>query len=138
MGTVFLAGKYKATPVAMADGQTPEVQTDAYGRLLIVSGAIMTGGGITYTDKTIATLAGSSETLAAANTSRKVLIIQNTGNANIGVRIFNAGTAAIGGAATITLASGSSPLVLSGAECPTSAVTVIGTAGQPVFCVEGV
>lgn len=94
------------------------------------------GGGVAYTDKTITSLAGSSEPLAAANAKRRVLVIQNTGNADIGVRWAVAGTAAIGGAVTMTLAAGQ-PLTLSGAECPITEVTVIGTAGQPVFCVEG-
>lgn len=133
---VEIVGIYQATPPSVADGQQKQVGITANGALRIAAD-VASAGGIAYTDKTITSLAGSSETLAAANTSRKVLVVQNTGNADVGVRWATAGTAAIGGAATMTLTPGQ-PITLSGAECPTVAVTVIGTAGQPVFCVEGV
>lgn len=92
------------------------------------------GGGITYTDKTITSASGSSQTLAAANTSRKSLLIKNGGSAT-GVNL-NGGTAAIGGAATITLQP-YEPLFLSGADCPTNLITVISTATAYISAFEG-
>lgn len=85
--------------------------------------------GITPTDRTIASASGSSQQIMAANASRRSLSIQNTGNANCGVNPTG-GTAAIGGAGTITLA----PLGSYTPRVPTlSAVTVICTAAQPVY-----
>jgi hypothetical protein len=88
--------------------------------------------GITPTDRTITSASGASETVMAANASRHSLIIQNTGNANCGVNPTG-GTAAIGGAGTLTLFPGGSyqPRV------PTlSAVTAICTAAQPLYAEE--
>lgn len=88
--------------------------------------------GITPTDRTITSASGASQQIMASNTGRHSLTIQNTGNANCGVNPTG-GTAAIGGAGTLTLVpNGSySPRV------PTlSAVTVICTAGQPIYGAE--
>lgn len=88
--------------------------------------------GITPTDRTITSASGASQTLMAANASRHSLTVMNTGNANCGVNPTG-GTAAIGGAGTITLA----PLGSYAPRIPTlSAVTVICTAGQPVYADE--
>lgn len=101
---------------------------------LPVSQTPAVGGAITYTDKTITSASGSSQTLAAANTSRKSLLIKNGGSAT-GVSLTGA-TAAIGGAATITLQPYES-LFLSGADCPTGAITVISTASAYISAYEG-
>lgn len=90
------------------------------------------GVGITPTDRTITSATGASQTLMAANASRHTLTVENTGNANCGVNPTG-GTAAIGGAGTLTLYPGGSysPTV------PTlSAVTVICTAAQPIYADE--
>lgn len=92
------------------------------------------GGGITYTDKTITSATGASQTLAAANASRKSILIKN-GAANAGVNITG-GTAAIGGAGTITLAAYEF-FALTGADCPVGEITVITTAGNYVSAFEG-
>jgi hypothetical protein len=85
--------------------------------------------GITPTDHTITSASGASQQLMAANASRHSMTIENTGNANCGVNPTG-GTAAIGGAGTITLA----PLGAYTPRVPTlSAVTVICTAGQPIY-----
>lgn len=102
-----------------------------------VSGTVTANGGtrsigITPTDRTITSASGASQQLMAANASRRQLIIQNTGNANCGVNPTG-GTAAIGGAGTITLVPNGSyqPAV------PTlSAVTVICTITQPIYAEE--
>jgi len=88
--------------------------------------------GITPTDRTVTSATGSSEIVMAANASRHSLIIQNTGSSNCGVNPTG-GTAAIGGAGTLTLLPGGSyqPRV------PTlSAVTAICTAAQPLYAEE--
>jgi hypothetical protein len=88
--------------------------------------------GITPTDRTITSASGSSQTLMAANAARHSMTIENTGNANCGVNPTG-GTAAIGGAGTLTLA----PLGAYTPRVPTlSAVTVICTAGQPIYADE--
>lgn len=92
------------------------------------------GGGITYTDKTVTSATGSSQTLAASNTARKSLMVKNGASAT-GVNL-NGGTAAIGGAATLTLQPYES-LFLSGADCPTGAITVISTSGAYISAYEG-
>lgn len=92
------------------------------------------GGGIAYTDKTITSATGSSQTLAAANASRKSLLIKN-GASPTGVNILG-GTAAIGGAGTLTLQA-FEMLFLSGADCPVGAITVISTASAYISAFEG-
>lgn len=88
--------------------------------------------GITPTDRTVTSATGASQTLMALNASRRGLIIENTGNANCGVNPTG-GTAAIAGAGTLTLVPNGSyqPRI------PTlSAITVICTAGQPIYAEE--
>lgn len=88
--------------------------------------------GLTPTDRTITSASGASQQIAAANAARHSLTIVNTGNANCGVNPTG-GTAAIGGAGTLTLA----PLGAYTPRIPTvSAVTVICTAGQPIYADE--
>lgn len=85
--------------------------------------------GITPTDRTIASASGASQQIMAANATRHSMTIENTGNANCGVNPTG-GTAVIGGAGTLTLA----PLGAYTPRIPTlSAVTVICTAGQPIY-----
>lgn len=96
------------------------------------SGSSVPNIGITPTDRTVTSATGASQTLMAANTSRHSLTVVNTGNANCGVNPTG-GTAAIGGAGTLTLA----PLGAYTPMIPTlSAVTVICTAGQPIYANE--
>lgn len=100
---------------------------------LYVTGGVV-GGLITYTDKTITSASGSSQTLAASNALRKSILIKN-GASQTGVSLTGA-TAVIGGAATITM----QPfdwLFLSGADCPTGAITIITTATAYVSAYEG-
>lgn len=84
-------------------------------------------------DKSITSLTGASQTAIALNGNRLFLLIENSGNANIGVNLTG-GTAAIGGTGTITIAAGGS-LILD-VFCPQNPITVIGTAGQPVTIIE--
>lgn len=93
----------------------------------------------TFVSCGIASLSGASQTLTAANFQRKYLLVCNTGNQNLGVS-FVGGTAAIGGAGTLTLTAGSCKeyaLNSALASPPSNAVTAIGTAAQSVACLEG-
>lgn len=112
------------TDVAFKEGQPiiPVRQVDSIG------------GSITYTDKTITSATGSSQTLAAANASRKSLLIKNGGSPT-GVNLLGT-TAAIGGASTLTLQPFEF-LFLSGPDCPVGAITVISTAAAYVSAYEG-
>ncbi|SRR6266567_2597131 len=115
----------------ISDGPFPfrRVTVNASGQ---ISTTATPAAGITPTDRTITSLSGSSQQLMAANAARHSLTVQNTGNANIGVNPTG-GTAVIGGAGTLTLA----PLGSYTPAIPTlSAVTVIGTAGQPAYANE--
>lgn len=106
------------------------------------------GANPTYSDCSISSMSGSSqslgtnETLGAHGFNRKYLLICNTtavAGDTVGVNLTG-GTAAIGGTGTLTLAQG---------ECreygatgglplpPANAINVIGTSTQPVFCVVG-
>ena len=90
--------------------------------------------GKAYTNRSIANLSGSSQTLMAANAAREILIIQNVAANNIGVNLAG-GTAAIGTAGTITLPAGAS-LTLDNSP-PVGAITIIGTANDDVTAFEG-
>lgn len=91
----------------------------------------------TLRDCGISSLSGSSQSLAVANPQRKYLGIFNTGNATIYVNVAG-GTAATTGIASINIASGSSLVMkLGDGAIPRNAITVIGTAAQPVACFEG-
>lgn len=98
---------------------------------LPITGTIATGNavGITPTDHTITSATGSSQTVMNANSSRHSLTIVNTGTANCGINPTG-GTAAIGGAGTLTLFPG-------GAYTPRiptlSAVTAICTSTQLLY-----
>lgn len=99
------------------------------------SGSFASGSqpiGITPTDRTVTSATGASQTLMSALATRKGLVIENTGNANCGINLTG-GTAAIGGAGTMTLV----PFGSYGPTIPTlSAITAICTAGQPLYAHE--
>ena len=91
-------------------------------------------GPVWLIDASITSLSGSSEQLLAQAPQlfRRWMMIQNTGNANIGVNLTG-GTAAIGGTGTLTLVPNGS-MIFSNEFCPAQKVMIIGTAGQPVAC----
>jgi len=84
-------------------------------------------------DRTITSLSGSSQSLMAQNMNRNMLILNNTGNASVGVNLVG-GTAVIGGAGTITIVTNGS-LVLDSNQIG-NAINIIGTAGQPFAAFE--
>jgi hypothetical protein len=86
-------------------------------------------------DRNIPSLTGSSQTLLEASPSLRKRIIFKNGAADAAINITG-GTAAIGGAGSITLQPYEG-IALTGDDCPKTAVTVIGTAGQYFGCVEG-
>lgn len=116
------------------DVNITEVGGNAVTTTVPVSGTVTVANpvGITPTDRTITSASGASEQIMAANSSRHSLTVQNTGTANCGVNPTG-GTAAIGGAGTLTLIPGGSY----SPRIPTlSAVTVICTAAQPIYANE--
>lgn len=92
----------------------------------------------TYTlrDCGISSLSGSSQSLAVANPNRKYLGIFNSGNATVYVNAAG-GTAATSGVASIPVVSGGSLLFKEPDGLARNAITIIGTAAQPVACFEG-
>lgn len=141
-----IAGMYvpAGQPLASTNTMVP-IQVNNKGELIVVgdaaspvpvtsSGAAPVGGGITYTDRTVTSATGSSQTIAAANASRKSIIIKN-GLTDAGVNILG-GTAVIGGAGTMTLGP-LEGLKLTGADCPLNAITVIGASAAYISCLEG-
>jgi len=87
-----------------------------------------------WTNGSIANLSGASQTLFAANTDRRHLVIQNIAANSMGVNLAG-GTAAIGTAGTITLTAGAMLELFN--YPPTSAITIIGTANDDVTAFEG-
>lgn len=124
------AGAYNSSPPTCTNGKFCWIQVDVNGNVKTATTVTTTNPiGITPTDRTITSATGASQTMASANAARHSLTIVNTGNANCGVNPTG-GTAAIGGAGTLTLA----PLGAYTPRIPTlSAVTVICTSGQPIY-----
>ena len=90
-------------------------------------------GGFTQTDKTISSATGASQVLMAANPARRSILIKN-GAANAGINLAG-GTAALGGAGTITLAPFEG-MYLDGGSCPLGAITAITTAAAYISAIE--
>lgn len=97
-------------------------------------------------DNSITSLSGSSQAALPQNGNRQFLLIENTGNANIGVNFVGPATggtqgggvgnvAAIGGTGTITIVPNGS--ILLDRVVPQNPVNVIGTAAQSVTIIEG-
>ena len=102
------------------------------GAVTTITNPLVQSIGITPTDRTITSATGASQQVMAANASRHSLLIQNTGSSNCGINPTG-GTAAIGGAGTLTLTPGGSY----SPRIPTlSAVTAICTAAQPLYANE--
>jgi|HubBroStandDraft_5_1064220.scaffolds.fasta_scaffold194980_3 hypothetical protein len=91
-----------------------------------------------YNDCSIASLSGSSTALfTKTNPQRKSLVIFNSSTVdNVGVNLAG-GTAAIGGTGTITLVPLGSISYTDSDNMPFGLVSVIGTSGQPLVCLEG-
>ncbi len=84
-------------------------------------------------DHSIASLTGSSQNLVPQDMTRVYLHIANVGNANVGINLLG-GTAAIGTFGTIVLTANGSITYNTG-SIPGNAISIIGTAGQPITCV---
>lgn len=91
-------------------------------------------GALTWT-KTAVTMSGASATLLALNASRKAFIVSSTATNSSAAIDITGGTAVL--SAGIPLAGGAS-LSMSGADCPTTAITQIGTNAQVLTVYEGV
>lgn len=115
--------------MATYNGREPVFLTDANGEAIPAS-----AGGITWGAPTAVTLTGSSQTLIAANTSRKAIqIINRVGNAQVSYDLAGGTVTLIGG---VQMSAGQRDYYTL-AECPTGAITIIGTATQLVTYVEG-
>lgn len=88
---------------------------------------------MSYTDKTITSATGASQTLSTTQ-NRRLLLIKN-GAANTGVNLLG-GTAAIGGAGTLTLLPYEG-LFLTDQDCPQGTITIITTSAAYVSAFEG-
>src|SRR6185312_3791779 len=90
---------------------------------------------VTYTDKSITSATGSSQTLAAANTARKSLVIINPveSTTSWGINALG-GSAIIGTAPTVKLNPGDSWAPW---PVPTNAITGIGTSTSQLVVLEG-
>lgn len=130
---VLGAGEYNTALPTVATGYKVNLQSDANGKLLVATTGVALGGAVTWSDKTITSLSGSSQTLIAANAARKGLIIKN-GAVAAAINILG-GTAAIGGAGCMTLQPYEA-LVFTGPETPLAAITVIGTSTNYVSAFE--
>lgn len=133
-----LAGPLSYNDAGSADTAPGAVQLclNAAGKAVPVgsgcAGQAATITGVTPTDRTITSATGASQTVMSANANRHSLTIVNSGTANCGINPTG-GTAALGGAGTLTL-------VPNGAYTPRipslSAITAICTAGQPLYADE--
>lgn len=134
--TELIAGQYwkSGAPAATANTDLP-IQVDSQGRILTVAAEPL-GGGVTWGAPTaVPVTAGPTSTiLIAANAVRKALRIWNPiGNAQMSYDI--SGGVAVLATGTPLLAGDDD--AFSGAECPITAVTFIGTAGQNLVYQEG-
>lgn len=105
----MIYGTFNTTPPTLPNGGQGPLQMDANGRLMVT--ATGTSGSNSAplaagTDRS-STAGTSSTMLAAANTARRGLNIQNISANNIGINEVG-GTAAIGTPGTYTLAAGAS------------------------------
>lgn|SRR3990167_183024 len=90
--------------------------------------------GVAYTDRSIANLSGSSETLMAANTARRVLGLYNIGATAVGINLTG-GTASLTVGGSVVIQAGGS--IILDQNAPVGAVTIIGTLNADVTAWEG-
>jgi hypothetical protein len=108
-------------------GSAYNIVDDVEGKRLPVKVGDPVQGALT--DVSITSLSGSSQQLVGALSTRRYLMLQNIGNAQVGVNLAGA-AAAIGGSGTYTLYPGGT-LLFEG-FVPTNVINVIGTAAQPL------
>lgn len=134
LGSLLLPLPASAGPLSYNDGAGGSDTAEGRVQLCLNAAgkAVSCNIGITPTDRTIASASGASQQVMPANAVRHSLNIINTGAANCGINPTG-GTAALGGAGTLTL-------VPNGAYTPRipslSAITAICTAGQPLYADE--
>ena len=114
-----------------ANGNAVAVKTTTPMPVVLQEGV----GSITWGAATAVAMTGSSKNLIAANASRKGIIIWNpSGNAAAAFDLSGTAVTLAGG---IPLVAGASPTVLTGPDCPVTAITAIGTNGQNLCFSEG-
>jgi hypothetical protein len=130
-------GQYQSAVTPVTDGNHAEltVTTDRRLRVDSVSGSAPVGGGITWGAPTAVAMTGASKNLIAANAARKGIIFWNpTGNSPAAYSLSGSVVTLASG---IPLVAGATPTVLTGAECPVGAITVIGTNTENLYYSEG-
>ena len=85
--------------------------------------------GLPVTDASIASMSGISQTLLAANPNREYIEIINSGSATVWVNLTGGTAAANTGIPILSNGSWRGDVFV-----PSNAITVIGTAGQPLSC----
>lgn len=88
-------GIYNATPPTLSDGAASPLQLDIFGRLLVNAGGAISPISEVDLSGTI-TLGGTSQALAAGNTSRRGFWVQNISAGNLAINT-------LGGGASLTL-----------------------------------
>lgn len=138
-----VAGVVQTSDPTLTSGKKYPIRLDSAGKVQ-VSGTVTTNPsgtqaisapiGGTYTDRSIANLSGSSETLMSANANRRIFVVHNIGATAIGVNLTG-GTASLTAGGSINIPAGSS-LILNHYP-PTSLITIIGTLNADVTAYEG-
>lgn len=90
--------------------------------------------GGTYTDRSLASLTGSSQTLMASNANRRILLIYNIGATAVAINLTG-GTASMTVGGSVVLVAGGT--IILNSYPPTSAITIIGTLAASVTAYEG-
>lgn len=95
--------------------------------------------GITLTDRSgTITTGGTAQSLAAANTDRRYLLVQNPDTNGSDLWVDFGGTAAVQASPSVQIKPGGSYEAVGRYQCPTGAVSVIGaTTGMPFTAKEG-
>lgn len=88
---------------------------------------------IINSDHSIASLSGSSQALLSQDMTRSFVMVHNCGNSTIAVNPTG-GTAALNTAGSFNIVANGTMTFNTG-SIPGNAMTVIGTAGQPVTCI---
>lgn len=127
---VQVGGVYRATAPAVADGDAVSLLTDAAGRALVQQ---VPAGTLTNRSGSI-TLGGTAQQLAAANTARRYLFVQNISAGDLWI---NFTTTAVADQPSIQMPSGAT-FDMEGSFVSTEAISIIGaTTGQKFVAKEG-
>jgi len=125
-----------AQPVEIALGtNAADPNTVGAGAAIPVTQRASVGGGITWGAPQPIAMTGVSKPFIPANAARKAVMYWNpAANAPASYDLSGGVVTLAGG---IPLIPGAAPTVLTGADCPVTAITAIGTNTQNLYYVEG-